>query len=140
MLTAFPQQVNPGLPTGLIGFSKEKRVFSAAGKISYLVRYGCLFGRAFCQARLYLAKNPGTIPAMKMKLITILAVVDILLAFTVSAQEGPVRILPAPAPQPGIAVEVEPLPFPPNFFPDRNFLRNRWNPRKAGESPGFLER
>jgi hypothetical protein len=36
MLTAFSQQVNLGLPTGWIVFSKEIRVFGAAGKISYL--------------------------------------------------------------------------------------------------------
>ena len=73
---------------------------------------------------------------MKMKPITILNVAGTLLAFAVSAQEGPVRILPAPAPQPDIAIEVEPAPPPPNFFPGPEFPEEPMEPRAM---PGFPE-
>jgi|MDTC01.2.fsa_nt_gb hypothetical protein len=75
---------------------------------------------------------------MRIKFITILTVVGTLLAFTVSAQEGPVRILPAPASQPGIVVEVEPAPPPPNFFPGQDFPEEPMEPDEGWAEPGFL--
>jgi len=74
---------------------------------------------------------------MKMKLITILNMAGTLLAFAVSAQEGPVRILPAPAPQPDIAIEVEPAPPPPNFFPGQEFPEEPMEPEEGWGEPGF---
>ena len=101
------------------------------------MRNGGLFGCAFCQTWLYLVKNLDTIPAMKIKSITILTVVGTLLANVAPAQEGPVRILPAPAPQPGIAVEVEPDPPPPDFFPGQEFPGEPMEPEEGWGEPGF---
>ena len=72
-----------------------------------------------------------------MKSITILAMVGTLLAYVVSAQEGPVHILPAPAPQSGIAVEVEPEPPPPDFFPGQEFPEEPMEPEEGRGEPGF---
>jgi len=71
---------------------------------------------------------------MKMKLITMAGT---LLALTVSAQDGPVRILPAPASQLGIAVEVEPAPPPPNFFPGQEFPEEPMDPEEGWGESGF---
>ncbi len=135
MLTAFSQQVNPGLPT--------VKWWIFGGEIGFLVhhtlpisgRKNVLFLR---QARLYLTENPDTIPAMKMKPITVLIVVGTLLAFTVSAQKGPVRILPAPVPQLGIAVEVESAPPPPNFFPGQAFPEEPMESEEGWGEPGEM--